>query len=186
MCPEAVASSIHAVRIRIGQPGLRRLSTSGYEAWGPFLRSPPSARSPSALCSAGNPILAASITSSSVVRLFSCSASTPSSIVPGMTGTSTRTSRFWPRRQARSSAWRIRAGVQGMDAKATMFAAVSVIPTPAAIVVPMNTLIPGTAGRPHAPAPPCAHSYRSPSHSHAAWPCGHRPACRRPHRGRPS
>lgn len=153
MCPEAVASSIHAVRIRIGQPGLRRLSTSGYEAWGPFLQSPPSARSPSALCSAGNPILAASITSSSVVRLFSCSASTPSSIVPGMTGTSTRTSRFWPRRQARSSAWRIRAGVQGMDAKATMFAAVSVVPTPAAIVVPMNTLIPGTAGRPHAPAP---------------------------------
>ena len=167
MCPEAVASSIHAVRIRIGQPGLRRLSTSGYEAWGPFLQSPPSARSPSALCSAGNPILAASITSSSVVRLFSCSASTPSSIVPGMTGTSIRTSRFWPRRQARSSAWRIRAGVQGMDAKATMFAAVSVVPTPAAIVVPMNTLIPGTAGRPHAPAPPCAHSYRSPSHSHA-------------------
>ncbi len=140
MCPEAVASSVHAVRIRIGQPGLRRLSTSGYEAWGPFLQSPPSARSPSALCSAGNPILAASITSSSVVRLFSCSASTPSSIVPGMTGTSTRTSRFWPRRQARSSAWRISAGVQGMDAKATMFAAVSVVPTPAAIVVPMNTL----------------------------------------------
>lgn len=187
MCPEAVASSIHAVRIRIGQPGLRRLSTSGYEAWGPFLQSPPSARSPSALCSAGNPILAASITSSSVVRLFSCSASTPSSIVPGMTGTSTRTSRFWPRRQARSSAWRIRAGVQGMDAKATMFAAVSVIPTPAAIVVPMNTLyLELQVDLTHQPPPPCAHSYRSPSHSHAAWPCGHRPACRRPHRGRPS
>ena len=28
-----------------------------------------------------------------------------------------------------------------MDAKATMFAAVSVMPTPAAMVVPMNTLI---------------------------------------------